>query len=325
MNLTYDELVSLGLTETEKKQFFAASEYFNRALEIKYEPLIEHMRFVTYIQSKNGLSVFNELGFADIVNHYRIENDIQSYISYFDKFRKEIASNPNCEVKASFVEETLISLINVIIENTQKRFVTGNNPYYKRQNSFDTMLSPERMNFVEQECASIFCYDALFCIEELEKLYNFSFQPFSTNEEESGYKEKLALSISKIYAFLTTTVKQGQKIIDPLVIIKQETRRAEFEMLCQRWFEKCPNLVGSQILGKSVSNKKSEKSYVTYIVLAYVLGWLGIHNFYAGNKKRAIIQLILGITYIGAIVSGLWGFFDAYAAYKNKEIPNFER
>lgn len=36
-------------------------------------------------------------------------------------------------------------------------------------------------------------------------------------------------------------------------------------------------------------------SRAVYIVLAILLGWLGIHNFYAGHR-RAWIQLIVGLS-----------------------------
>ncbi len=38
-----------------------------------------------------------------------------------------------------------------------------------------------------------------------------------------------------------------------------------------------------------------QKSRLIYILLALFLGGLGIHNFYAGYKKKAIIQLLLVI------------------------------
>lgn len=38
------------------------------------------------------------------------------------------------------------------------------------------------------------------------------------------------------------------------------------------------------------------KSRLVYILLALFLGGLGVHNFYAGRKKQAIIQLVLTIT-----------------------------
>ena len=42
-----------------------------------------------------------------------------------------------------------------------------------------------------------------------------------------------------------------------------------------------------------------QKSKIAYRILALLLGSLGIHNFYAGLKKRGLIELILGLV--------LWG------------------
>lgn len=42
-----------------------------------------------------------------------------------------------------------------------------------------------------------------------------------------------------------------------------------------------------------------QKSKIVYRILALLLGSLGIHNFYAGLKKRGLIELILGLV--------LWG------------------
>ena len=37
------------------------------------------------------------------------------------------------------------------------------------------------------------------------------------------------------------------------------------------------------------------KSRLTYILLAIFLGWLGVHNFYAGYTGRAIAQLLISL------------------------------
>ncbi len=38
-----------------------------------------------------------------------------------------------------------------------------------------------------------------------------------------------------------------------------------------------------------------QQSKKVYAILAILLGTLGIHNFFAGHKKRAIIELVLGV------------------------------
>ena len=47
---------------------------------------------------------------------------------------------------------------------------------------------------------------------------------------------------------------------------------------------------------------KIKKKYVA-VILAFTFGWLGIHNFYLGNKTKAIVQVILGT--VGAIFVGV--------------------
>ena len=37
-----------------------------------------------------------------------------------------------------------------------------------------------------------------------------------------------------------------------------------------------------------------QKSKIAYCILALLLGSLGIHNFYAGLKKRGLVELVLG-------------------------------
>jgi TM2 domain-containing membrane protein YozV len=54
------------------------------------------------------------------------------------------------------------------------------------------------------------------------------------------------------------------------------------------------------------------KSRTTYIVLGIFLGWLGIHNFYAGYTGRAVGQLCLTVLTLGAlgIVSWIWAIIE---------------
>lgn len=57
------------------------------------------------------------------------------------------------------------------------------------------------------------------------------------------------------------------------------------------------------------------KNGVIYILLAWFLGTLGIHNFYAGYAGRAVIQLLLTLAaplflFVPLIVTALWAFAD---------------
>ena len=52
------------------------------------------------------------------------------------------------------------------------------------------------------------------------------------------------------------------------------------------------------------------KQWIIAVLLAFFLGTLGIHNFYLGYTTRGIIQLVLTLTFIGAIVSAVWAFIE---------------
>ena len=57
--------------------------------------------------------------------------------------------------------------------------------------------------------------------------------------------------------------------------------------------------------------RENPKSGIVYILLAFFLGTLGIHNFYAGFWKRGMLQLFLTLTaslflYLPLIVTSLW-------------------
>lgn len=63
-----------------------------------------------------------------------------------------------------------------------------------------------------------------------------------------------------------------------------------------------------------------EKSWVTYAVLGFFLGAFGLHNFYAGQKKKGIIKLLVTLTFIGSPFMEIWGMYEAYRAFENKKI-----
>jgi hypothetical protein len=55
---------------------------------------------------------------------------------------------------------------------------------------------------------------------------------------------------------------------------------------------------------------RSPSSNLVALLLCIFLGLLGVHRFYVGKIGSGIAQLILSITYIGLIVSGIWVFID---------------
>lgn len=54
----------------------------------------------------------------------------------------------------------------------------------------------------------------------------------------------------------------------------------------------------------------SDKSRLAAFLLAFFLGGFGVHRFYVGRVKSGVIMLILTLTIIGAIISGIWATID---------------
>lgn len=52
------------------------------------------------------------------------------------------------------------------------------------------------------------------------------------------------------------------------------------------------------------------KQWVLALLLAFFLGGFGVHNFYLGYTTRGIIQLLLTITFFGAIISCIWALIE---------------
>jgi len=70
------------------------------------------------------------------------------------------------------------------------------------------------------------------------------------------------------------------------------------------------NAMNQQMINQMKEMNNSDKSRLTYIIIALFLGAWGIHNFYAGHTGRAIIQLLLGITIFGCFITVPWCILD---------------
>ncbi|MDR3182420.1 MAG: GYF domain-containing protein [Planctomycetaceae bacterium] len=78
---------------------------------------------------------------------------------------------------------------------------------------------------------------------------------------------------------------------------------------------KCGSPIRNQTFNTGVSGQKSR---ITYILFALVLfGAFGSHNFYAQKTTIAVIQLILGLTIIGLLVTSVWATIDAICVTKD--------
>ena len=51
-------------------------------------------------------------------------------------------------------------------------------------------------------------------------------------------------------------------------------------------------------------SNKSEKNRLSYLFLAFSLGWLGVHNFYRGCFKKGVTRMV---EFIGALIFGVIG------------------
>ena len=54
------------------------------------------------------------------------------------------------------------------------------------------------------------------------------------------------------------------------------------------------------------------KMKTVYVVLGFFFGEIGIHNFYAGYKRRAIVQLLITLLSFGSLllVSWIWAIIE---------------
>ena len=61
------------------------------------------------------------------------------------------------------------------------------------------------------------------------------------------------------------------------------------------------------------------KSQIVYVLLGIFLGYLGIHNFYAGYTGKGIAQLLISILSCGAIfwISWIWAVIDICTTNKD--------
>jgi TM2 domain-containing membrane protein YozV len=71
-------------------------------------------------------------------------------------------------------------------------------------------------------------------------------------------------------------------------------------------------LPGNPYGAEAMIYRQSAKTRTTFIVLGIFLGWLGIHNFYAGYTGKAVGQLCLTVLTLGylAIISWIWAIIE---------------
>ncbi len=64
------------------------------------------------------------------------------------------------------------------------------------------------------------------------------------------------------------------------------------------------------LIEQRIANEKPSTG-AAYLLCLF-LGAFGIHRLYLGEKGTGIVMLILGITIIGLLVTGVWAFIDLF-------------
>ncbi len=67
----------------------------------------------------------------------------------------------------------------------------------------------------------------------------------------------------------------------------------------------------------SLNDNEGDKSWMTTMILALLLGEFGVHRFYTGYIWIGVAQLILTLTGIGGIISGIWLLVDLVSIARN--------
>ena len=52
------------------------------------------------------------------------------------------------------------------------------------------------------------------------------------------------------------------------------------------------------------------KQWIVALLLAFFVGFLGVHNFYLGYNSRGLIQLLLSVIIIGLPITAIWAFIE---------------
>jgi TM2 domain-containing membrane protein YozV len=67
------------------------------------------------------------------------------------------------------------------------------------------------------------------------------------------------------------------------------------------------------------------KSKTLFIVLAILFGHLGVHNFFIGNTKRGVIQLLVSLLTcgIGALPMWIWALIEAFTVKQDAQGVQF--
>lgn len=76
---------------------------------------------------------------------------------------------------------------------------------------------------------------------------------------------------------------------------------------------------------ESSEAQRNRKSRIAFILLGIFFGWLGAHNFYAGQRKLGAIQLCISVftLFYGAIISWIWAVVEVCTVSRDSEDVSF--
>lgn len=60
----------------------------------------------------------------------------------------------------------------------------------------------------------------------------------------------------------------------------------------------------------SATPEMSDKKRMLAFLLAFFFGPFGAHRFYVGKTRSAVAMLVISLTVIGLVVTGIWGTID---------------
>lgn len=73
---------------------------------------------------------------------------------------------------------------------------------------------------------------------------------------------------------------------------------------------------------RAINKLTNGKSIIVYLILNWFFGVFGVHRFYAGKTTSGIIMLILGLTFVGWIITAPWSLIDFIIGLFNATTPD---
>lgn len=76
---------------------------------------------------------------------------------------------------------------------------------------------------------------------------------------------------------------------------------------CSESADKCPNCGAPNRARKPAAG---DKQWLVAFLLCFFLGPWGAHRFYLKQTASAVVMLVLSLTFVGLIVTGIWALVD---------------